>query len=214
MDTAGTPGDAPALVRFAGLTLDAGGRTLIDAQGREILLRPAEFELLLAFVRHPGRALSRDALLNAAVGRRTEPFDRSIDVHVGRLRKKIETDRQFPRIIVTVPGFGYKMVAKTEPGRALALFNASSFPSMDRRGPGALAVLPFATHEPDCVQEAVAMRLTESLIADLALSSRQPVIVGSVASRQVFWQLGLRRLGDELGARYVISGRCAAAVRR
>jgi TolB-like protein/DNA-binding winged helix-turn-helix (wHTH) protein len=194
------------VVRFAGLTLDTGGRTLTDAEGREIVLRPAEFELLLTFVRHPGRALSRDELLSAAVGRLTEPFDRSIDVHVGRLRKKIEADRKCPRIIVTVPRFGYKMIADTEPERQVAVLGPSLRPGVDRRGPAALAVLPFATPEPDFVQQAVAMRLTESLIADLALSSRQPIIVGSVASRQMFWELGLRRLGDELSARYVVSG--------
>jgi len=100
---------------FQGMTLDVMGRTLVDPSGTEVTLRHAEFELLLAFLRHPGRALSRDTLLNAVSGRRAEPFDRSIDVHVGRLRQKIEPDPRKPSLIVTVPGVGYKFAAKLVP---------------------------------------------------------------------------------------------------
>ena len=60
------------------------------------------------FVTKPGRVISRDTLLDAFTDRRFEPFDRSIDVLVGRLRKKIEADPKQPRLIVTVPGEGYR----------------------------------------------------------------------------------------------------------
>ena len=73
--------------RFAGFILDVGGRTLTDANGRDIPLRRSEFLLLLAFVRAPRRVLSRDHLMDAVSGRLTEPFDRSIDVLGSRLRQ-------------------------------------------------------------------------------------------------------------------------------
>ena len=67
--------------------------------------------LLREFVRHPGRVLSRDYLLDALAGKRADPFDRSIDMLVGRLRRKIEPDAKPPGLIVTVPGEGYKFAA-------------------------------------------------------------------------------------------------------
>ncbi len=110
MDRASGDGVEREMLRFAGLTLDAAARTLIDPTGREVALRRGEFDLLLAFVRNPGRALSRDMLLTE-IARPTEPFDRSIDVQVGRLRRKIEADPSRPAIIVTVPGIGYRFAA-------------------------------------------------------------------------------------------------------
>ena len=77
-------------LHFAGLTLDAAARTLVNAGGASISLRRSEFELLQVFVNNPGRALSRDYLLETVAGRHSEAFDRSIDVLVGRLRRKIE----------------------------------------------------------------------------------------------------------------------------
>ena len=71
-------------------------------------LTRGEFALLRVFVTRPGRVLSRDALLDALANRRFEPFDRSIDVRVGKLRRKIEPDSKQPRLIVTVPGEGYR----------------------------------------------------------------------------------------------------------
>lgn len=96
------------LVSFAGFTLDIAGHLLTGPDGREVPLRRSEFALLLAFLRAPGRALSRDHLLDAVAGRQSDPFDRSIDVLVGRLRRKIEADPRAPRLILTVPGMGYK----------------------------------------------------------------------------------------------------------
>ncbi len=105
----------PTPLRFEGLTLDLAARTLVDAGGREVALRRSEFELLRAFLAAPGRALSRDHLLDAVAGRRSDPFDRSVDVLVGRLRRKIEPEPARPRLIVTVPGAGYRFAAKPQP---------------------------------------------------------------------------------------------------
>jgi class 3 adenylate cyclase/predicted ATPase len=100
------------LLRFEGLTLDFPGRTLSAADGREIALTRAEFMLLAVLMRNRGRALSRDQLLDAIAGRHAEPFDRSVDVLIGRLRRKIEPEPKTPRLILTVPGLGYKFAAK------------------------------------------------------------------------------------------------------
>ena len=108
-----TATDAP--LHFAGLRLDLGACTLTRDCGEDIPLTRGELALLRAFVARPGRVLSRDALLDAVAGRRSEPFDRSIDVLVGRLRAKIEPDRKQPRLIVTVPGEGYRFDAKVTP---------------------------------------------------------------------------------------------------
>ena len=96
----------PVPLRFDGLTLDPRARTLVHAGGEPISLRRSEFELLLALVNNPGRVLSRDYLLEMVAGRHSEAFDRSIDVLVGRLRRKIEPEPGRPRLILTVPGIG------------------------------------------------------------------------------------------------------------
>ncbi|MBV8613556.1 MAG: winged helix-turn-helix domain-containing protein, partial [Acetobacteraceae bacterium] len=102
----------PPPLRFEGFTLDPAARTLMDAEGRDVPLRRSEYDLLRAFLAAPGRVLSRDHLLNAVAGRNSEPFDRSVDVLVGRLRRKIEPEPGKPRLIVTVPGVGYRFAVK------------------------------------------------------------------------------------------------------
>jgi two-component system, OmpR family, response regulator len=96
---------------FEGWSLDVAGRRLLAADGSEVMLTTGEFDLLRAFVLHPGRVLSRDFLLEFTRGREAGPFDRTIDVQVGRLRKKIEVDPENPQIIKSVRGAGYVMVA-------------------------------------------------------------------------------------------------------
>jgi DNA-binding winged helix-turn-helix (wHTH) protein len=103
---------APERWFFEGFTLDLAGRTLIDAGGREVSLWRSEFSLLAAFIRAPGRVLSREQLLDQVSGRRVGVYDRSIDVLIGRLRRKIEPDPKGPRLITTVPGVGYKFAAR------------------------------------------------------------------------------------------------------
>jgi TolB-like protein/DNA-binding winged helix-turn-helix (wHTH) protein len=105
----------PVPLSFEGFTLDPTARTLVDAVGEEISLRRSEFELLLAFVNRPGRALTRDYLLEIVAGRQSEAFDRSIDVLVGRLRRKLEREPRQPRLILTVPGIGYRFAGKPHP---------------------------------------------------------------------------------------------------
>jgi DNA-binding winged helix-turn-helix (wHTH) protein len=81
---------------------------LARASGEAIPLTRGEFALLRMFVARPGRVISRDALLDAFAKRRFESFDRSVDVLIGKLRRKIEADPKRPRLIVTVPGEGYR----------------------------------------------------------------------------------------------------------
>jgi TolB-like protein/DNA-binding winged helix-turn-helix (wHTH) protein len=100
------PRGAP--VRFRDFTLDLDGCSLSNTDGGDIPLTRSEFALLREFIRHPGRVLSRDYLLDALGGKRPDPFDRSIDMLVGRLRRKIEPDAKPPVLIVTVPGAGYR----------------------------------------------------------------------------------------------------------
>jgi two-component system, OmpR family, response regulator len=95
---------------FATWQLDTAARRLSDAQGREASLTTGEFDLLCTFVRHAGRVLSRDFLLEQTRGRDGGPFDRTIDVQVGRLRKKLEADPDDPQIIKSVRGAGYILV--------------------------------------------------------------------------------------------------------
>jgi two-component system, OmpR family, response regulator len=103
------PGERTRL-RFAGWELDTAARRLVDPQARPIALTTGEFDLLAVFARHPGRVLSRDFLLEATRGREAAPFDRTIDVQVGRLRKKLEADPEDPQIIKSVRGAGYVLV--------------------------------------------------------------------------------------------------------
>jgi two-component system OmpR family response regulator len=79
-------------------------------------LTSGEFDLLTAFATHPGRVLSRDFLLEQTRGREAAPFDRTIDVQVGRLRKKLETDPDNPQLIKSVRGAGYILVPPVSVG--------------------------------------------------------------------------------------------------
>ena len=110
----------PEILSFDGFTIDLAGRSLRDSSGSEVPLTRAEFALLVVLARHSGRVLSRDQLLDAALGRRAEPYDRSIDVLVGRLRRKIEPDPKAPRLIVTMLGEGYKFAAQLRANRSPA----------------------------------------------------------------------------------------------
>jgi len=101
---------------FAGWQLDLAARSLANPQGQSVPLTGGEFDLLRAFARHPGRVLSRDFLLEQTRGREAAPFDRTIDVQVGRLRKKIEADPDDPQIIKSVRGAGYMLVPSAPQG--------------------------------------------------------------------------------------------------
>jgi two-component system OmpR family response regulator len=111
------PGDSEEwgkVLRFAGWTLDLGRRRLESADGVPIELSTGEYELLVALAERPQRVLNRDQLLDLARGRAAIPFDRSIDVQVSRLRRKIESDPKSPQIITTVRGGGYMFTPAVE----------------------------------------------------------------------------------------------------
>ncbi|CAN7680900.1 response regulator transcription factor [Variovorax paradoxus] len=103
-------------LRFAGWQLDLAARSLTNPQGQNVAVTGGEFDLLCAFARHPGRVLSRDFLLEQTRGREAAPFDRTIDVQVGRLRKKIEADPDDPQIVKSVRGAGYILVPPVTQG--------------------------------------------------------------------------------------------------
>jgi two-component system, OmpR family, response regulator len=93
--------------RFAGWSLDLASRELLSPNGEEVRLTTGEFDLLTAFVTNANQVLTRDRLLDLARNREAGPFDRTIDVQVGRLRRKLEDDPQNPSLIKTVRGSGY-----------------------------------------------------------------------------------------------------------
>jgi two-component system phosphate regulon response regulator OmpR len=99
--------DGVRLARFGGFTLNLESHKLFDAEGGEIPLTGMEFDLLKAFADNPNRVLTRDQLLNLAHNRDWEPFDRSIDIRIARIRRKIESDPAKPQVIKTVRGAGY-----------------------------------------------------------------------------------------------------------
>jgi two-component system phosphate regulon response regulator OmpR len=105
----GAPSTDNEVVRFGIFSFDLGARTL-HKSGEEVTLTTGEFAMLKAMVRHPRMPLSREKLAQLSRGREFEPFDRSLDVQVSRLRKLIEADPASPRMIQTVWGVGYVFI--------------------------------------------------------------------------------------------------------
>jgi two-component system OmpR family response regulator len=99
-------GSEPALA-FLDWQMDFRARELRHATQGPIVLTPAQFDILATFVNHPNHVLSRDQILDLTRHRSTEPFDRSIDVHISQIRRKIEKDPKNPEIIKTIYGIGY-----------------------------------------------------------------------------------------------------------
>lgn len=99
-------------IEFAGMRLDLCSRSLIGRDGADIALTTGEFELLAALLHSPNQVLSRDQLMSITHGREAGPFDRAIDVQIGRLRRKIEPDPARPRIIKSVRSAGYQLTAR------------------------------------------------------------------------------------------------------
>jgi two-component system OmpR family response regulator len=100
--------------RFAGWTLDVASRNATAPDGLVVPLSGAEFRLLRVLLEHPQRVLSRDQLLELANGREAILFDRSIDVLIGRLRKRLRDDGKEPSLIKTVRGEGYVLATNVE----------------------------------------------------------------------------------------------------
>ena len=108
------PADGGQIARFAGWTLDLARRHLRSPDDVAVTLTAGEYELLVAFVDHPQRVLSRDQLLDFTRGRSAAPFDRSVDIQVSRLRRKIEPDPATPELVKTVRSGGYLFTPAVE----------------------------------------------------------------------------------------------------
>lgn len=101
--------------RFDDWVLDLATRNIVATDGLVVPLSGAEFRLLRVFLEHPQSVLSRDQLLELIAGRETIPFDRSIDVLIGRLRKRLQDDGKEPSLIKTVRGEGYVLAIEVRP---------------------------------------------------------------------------------------------------
>ncbi|PWK65846.1 response regulator transcription factor [Aminobacter sp. AP02] len=97
----------PHIIQFGSCRLDLETHKLLDADGADVAITPMEFQLLKVFADNRGRTLNRDQLLELAHDRGWDPFDRSIDIRISRLRKKIEIDPSKPEVIKTIRGVGY-----------------------------------------------------------------------------------------------------------
>ena len=191
-------------VRFAGLVFDLSACTLVRESGEAIPLTRGEFRLLRLFVSRPGRVLSRDAILEAIANRPLELFDRSVDALVGRLRRKIEPDPKTPRLIVTVPGEGYRF-----DGLAPALRGAPADGATEsdiQVAPNAAEAAPMAARPADPAQPNGASPPPSAAAArrrDHGASRRPPPLsssrcsppapmAGGRVSRRVSWELRRR----------------------
>lgn len=94
-------------IRFGRCVLEVAAHKMFDDGGTEVPVTATEFDLLMAFARHPNRVLTRDDILNTLQQKNWEPSDRSIDLHIVRLRRKIEYDAEKPQVIRTIRGAGY-----------------------------------------------------------------------------------------------------------
>jgi DNA-binding response OmpR family regulator len=113
-EAAAPPSREDERVRFGRCRLDLASHQLFDAEGQEIPVTSMEFDLLKVFAEHPGKALTRDRILTLTKNREWDPYDRSIDIRIARLRRKVEADPENPHTIRTVRGVGYMFVPGAE----------------------------------------------------------------------------------------------------
>jgi two-component system OmpR family response regulator len=134
----------PNIAYFAGWTLDLAGQQFTSPAGERIYLTHHEFQLLATLVRKPNRVLTRDEILSGVTGRDTYPYDRSVDVLVGRLRKKMVSGADDGRFIKTVRGVGYKFAVNVQfaSRENLPRPDLRRYPSPDRPGGGVHAESP------------------------------------------------------------------------
>ncbi len=104
---------APAILKSAGIVLDRTKHS-VEVRGGSVALTPAEFRLLRALMVSPGRAFTREQLVERAFGPAYDGFDRTIDAHIKNLRAKIERNRMRPVLILTVHGIGYKFAGGSD----------------------------------------------------------------------------------------------------
>jgi TolB-like protein len=208
--------EAASLVRFARLVLDLDACILARDSGEAIPLTRGEFAVLRMLVSRPGRVISRDALLDAFADRRFEPFDRSVDVLIGKLRRKIEADPKQPRLIVTVPFEGYRFDGLRLKPPETVKPDADSGSNGSDAGPPrlSLVVLPFANTGGDVRQDYFVDGVTESLTTDLSRIRGALVIGRSTAFSYKGKSLDLRQIGRDLNVRYVLEGSVQRAENR
>jgi two-component system, OmpR family, response regulator len=129
-----------SVLKFEGWTLDLGRRQLTAPGGEKIELTSFEFQLLSVLVQKPGRLLSRDQILELVASRHWNPSDRSIDVHVAKLRRKLHDDPRRPGLIKTVRGIGYMFASPddvpSDPPTPIAHCNAVEIFSRSAEGQG------------------------------------------------------------------------------
>ena len=211
-------GAGERVIEFAGYRLDFAGHSLTDPAGKDIVLTPGEFGLLTAFAERAGRVLSRDQLLQFVAGREADAYDRSVDMQIMRLRRKIEPDPKRPSLIVTVPVAGYKFAApvretnRQEPVPRIASADAtethSSTATREEFAPPRLSivVLPFTNIGGDPEQDYFADGVTESLTTDLSRISGAFVIACNTAFTYRGKGVDLRAIGRELNVGYALEG--------
>ena len=135
-------GTRPVVLTIEDCRLDLAAHVFVDGNGREVPLTRAEFALLAVFTGSPRQVLSRDQLRRAIVGRGAGSDDRSIDMLVARLRRKIEPNPKAPRFIVSVAGVGYKFAVRPQAadhGNSLATID---LPNRSGRGDGTPVTSP------------------------------------------------------------------------
>ncbi len=110
----GTDIAAPERIAVGRCFLDVAAHQLIDAAGQEVPITSMEFELLKVFSEHPNKVLTRDQILTLTKSREWEPFDRSIDIRIARLRRKVEVNPEEPQALRTVRGAGYMFVPRRD----------------------------------------------------------------------------------------------------
>lgn len=110
----GTDATHEEIIGFENWKLNLSRRQLLDPAGSEVELTTGEFDMLTALLRHAGRVLTREVLMDLTRGRNLEAFDRTIDAQIVRLRKKIETDPKRPQFIKAVRGVGYVFTGKLD----------------------------------------------------------------------------------------------------
>lgn len=112
--TLAAQGRPPARLKVGRCVVDLEQKTMFDEAGEKVPLTSMEFDLLYTFITHAKRVLNRDQLLEMAHHQRWDPYDRSVDIRIARLRKKIEIDPAKPRVLKTVRGEGYMLIPDGE----------------------------------------------------------------------------------------------------
>jgi adenylate cyclase len=184
-------GQAMSPVRFAGLVFDLSACRLARESGEAIPLTRGEFRLLRLFVSRPGRVLSRDAILEAVANRPLELFDRSVDALVVRLRRKIEPDPKAPRLIVTVPGEGYRFDALAPRGAPVNSV-AESYPPVGAEPAAETeAARPADPAEPDSASSPPSAAAPHAPVRLRRLLAAAGLVAALFAAGAYSWRSGL-----------------------